>query len=442
VWRKTAGFGTAVLPAAIVALALGAATPAFAQRADGPYSGLFGGQPDENRYQGLDLRASMFGAWDQNLYPASDASAQTDTRLRESGASGGASGTLLYDRRGDRAVFLLNGTANAREYASDPTLVTAYQGGTQLTAKLTDRVNFNAGGAASYSPFFEFAPFLDPGAGATTVTPVTGNFGYAALAERNLGLNGTLGFTDNITRRTSLYINGNGSNYELLDDPANNVRSIGGRAGISHQLTRALGVHAAYGRDQFTYAGSSPYINETIDVGVDYGDTLSFARRTALTFSTSTSAIRYVGDTHYRLNGTARLTRGFSRSWSSFVGYDRATEFRIGFRAPLLTDSASAGLSGQLATRVQWSGGSGYTRGNIGFDSSHFSSYSASSRLDFALTRALALYGQYAYYHYEVPPGSSVLDFVPRFSRQVATVGLSVWVPLVNDVRPPKEPRP
>jgi hypothetical protein len=422
-------------------LGLAAPPPALAQRANGPYSGVLGGQPDENRTQGLDLHGSMFGAWDENIFPASEATTQLDPRLKESGASAGVSGSLGYDRRGDRAQFGLNGGVNAREYASSPNLVAAYQAGTVLTANLTPKLMFNAQGSASYSPFFHFAPFLDVGMG--SVGPLTGNFEYAALAERNVGLDASVGLTNNFTKRTSLFITASERDWRLLDDPQNNLRSWGARAGVHHNLTHGLGVHLGYGRDQneYAFAGVAPYVNQTIDAGVDYGDTLSFARRTALSFSTSTAATRYLGETHYRLNGLVRLTRGFSRTWSTWVGYDRNTEFRIGFRAPLLTDSVNAGLAGLVMWRVKWSMGAGYTRGTVGFGSNDFSVYSGTSRFDLAITRMLALFGQYAYYHYEVPPGSSALNLVPRFSRQVATVGLTVWVPLINDVRAPKQPR-
>lgn len=436
-WRRTS-----VLPvASVLALVLGTARPALAQRANGPYADAFGPQADENRIQGLDLTASLFGAYDANVFDQTPAADLLDPRLKDGGASGGLSGSLTYDRRSDRARFLLSGNGTAREYAASPSLgVGAYQAGTSLAVNLTPRLVLNASGGAAYSPFFQFAPFLD--SGMTNVGPLGAGFGFAAVAERNLGLNASIGLSDSLTKKTTVYANAQGMDWRMLDTPANSLRSWGGRAGIRHSLTRGFGLHAEYGQDQVQYAfpGVTPYVNQTIDAGVDYGDTLSFARRTALSFSTTTDATRYLGETHYRLNGSARLTRGLSRTWSTWVGYNRDTEFRIGFRAPLLTDSVNTGVSGLLAWRVKWSAGAGYTRGVIGFGSDRFSTYSGTSRLDFALTRALALFGQYAYYHYEVPAGSSALDLVPRFSRQTATVGLSVSLPLVNDVRAPKEP--
>src|SRR5262249_33864861 len=165
---------------------------------------------------------------------------------------------------------------------------------------------------------------------------------------------------------------------------------------------------------------------------------LAFARRAALTFSTSTQVLTYAGEAHYRVNGTARLMRGFGRTWSASVGYNRNTEFRVGFREPLLNDTVNAGISGLAAWRLKWSAGAGYTTGTIGFGSSHFTSYSGSAQIDLALTRTLALFGQYRYYHFDVPAGSSVWDLATRISRGSALAGLSVRVPLINDVGSPK----
>src|SRR5689334_381721 len=102
----------------------------MAQRAAGPYAGALGGPASENRVQGLDFGASIFGAWDQNILPGSADAESRDPRLLESGTSAGLSGTLSYDRRGDRARFRLNGGATAQQYSTTPDLITAYNAGT------------------------------------------------------------------------------------------------------------------------------------------------------------------------------------------------------------------------------------------------------------------------------------------------------------------------
>ena len=293
-----------VIASTACGLLLTAASPAFAQRANGPYSGLFGGPPDANRTQGLDLHGSMFGAWDENVFSAAADPAQIDPRLRNSGGSVGLSGSLTYYRRSDRAEFKANGGANGQQYVSSPDLVAAYAADASLTTKLSPSVSFIVGGGAAYSPFFQFAPFLD--AGIATPSPLGGGFGYAALAERNLGLDASAGLTDNLTSRTSLYITATGRDWQLLDSPQDNLRTWGAHAGIRHNLTRSLGVHVGYGRDENQYAtqGVAPYVAQTIDAGVDYGNTLMFARRVSFTFGTSTEVVQYNNANHFRLNGT------------------------------------------------------------------------------------------------------------------------------------------
>jgi hypothetical protein len=427
--------------AAVLTLCIASASPAFAQRADGPFSGLLGANPSADRVHGLDLNASMFGSYNRNVFPPSDAAQTLDERLKQDGAAGGASASLAYDAKGDRARFGLGVGGSAFQYQAMPDeLVVNYNATTSLQTQLGSRNALNVSGGAAYSPFFGFAPFLDASSLLNNVGPLAPGPGFATVAARNVAFDGLLAFTSNLSKRTTLSVAGTVRETVMLDGDADDLQTIGAHASIAHKLTRNLGLHAGYGRDHVRYGFTGPesFDNDSIDAGVDYGDTLSFARRTALIFSTSTSAIKYRQETHYRLNGSALLTRGFRRSWSTWFGYLRATEFRAGFRAPLLTDSVNTGVSGLVALRAKWSAAGGYSRGAIGFDSSRFTSYSGTSRVDLALARKLGLFAQYAYFHYDMPPGASQLAIVPRFSRQTATFGLSLWVPIVNDVKAPK----
>src|SRR5262245_25251687 len=250
-----------------------AAVPASAQRADGPYAGVLGGPADQARTQGLDLQGSLFGGWDENRVPPLDGSTLAlDRRLRDSGASTGASGSLAYDYRGDHAHFSLTGSTDARQYASTPNVIADYQAGTGLTADLGSRVHLTTGANAMYSPFYQFAPFLDFGVSSRAAASGPA---YAVFAERNVRVEGSVGATASLTKRTSLFANATGLNWRLLDDPQHSLRAFGAHAGLSHQLTRSLGLHLGYRRDDNAYESSPDrYRIETIDVGVDYGDTL------------------------------------------------------------------------------------------------------------------------------------------------------------------------
>jgi hypothetical protein len=246
-----------------------------------------------------------------------------------------------------------------------------------------------------------------------------------------------------LSRRDTLEMSGDLRHWNFLDQPDGTVTSYGARARYRHSLTSAMGIYGGFGREEARYElpGASNLTSDTIEAGVDYGDTLEFSRRTALSFSFSTSAIRWTDETHFRVNGSAALTRAFGRSGSGLIQYQRAFEPAGGFREPLLTDTFSGGFSNQVGRDMSWSVNAGYVRGNVGFDggSRRFDVYDAGGRVTRALMRNLGIFGSYTYYRYEVPAGATVFTFLPKFSRQSVSVGLTLWAPIINDTRPPRE---
>jgi len=114
----------------------------------------------------------------------------------------------------------------------------------------------------------------------------------------------------------------------------------------------------------------------------------------------------------------------------------------VGFPQPYLTDAANAGIGGRLATRLQFSAGAGASRGQELFAVSgggNIISYTASTRLTYALFSHLGLYSQASYYRFSIPPGAFAnFGFVPKLDRRSVSVGLSTWVPLI---KPPRQRR-
>jgi hypothetical protein len=144
----------------------------------------------------------------------------------------------------------------------------------------------------------------------------------------------------------------------------------------------------------------------------------------------------------FRVNGSAKLTRGFGRSWSAWGGYLRGVDFLAGFPQPVLTDTVTTGVSGLITSTLKLSGASGITKGTLGIDTdTSFSTDYASVRVEYAATRMIGIYSDYTYYHYRIPSGQTLLDIVPRFSRQTITAGLTVWLPIINQARAPRDPR-
>jgi hypothetical protein len=427
----------------VVAFATLVATPAAAQQATGPFSDLFGGSTSKD--QSLDLRGSLFGAYNETVTTGKAAAALLDPRIQQSGAMGGADGSLAYQHRADNVRFHLGGGGAVYEFAVSPGLPASGNANGGLNANLGRKVVFDALGNAAYSPFYQFTPFqsMSSGINQAPLTFASPAYGLASASQRNVALDGTVSITDNYSKRSSVSADLHWREFRFLDSASNDLTTRGGHAVFNHHLTRALSMHAGYGLDQSRYAlsGAEAVAYHTIDVGVDYSDDVSFARRTTLAFGTQTGAIRFGNQTHYRLDGHAMLTRAFARTWGATLGYNRQTQFVPGFGQPLLSDSANAGLSGLIAPRIQSFANVGLSRGSVGYlGGSDFTAYTGTAGASIALTRQLGFFGQYTYYSYSVPAGSTALQLIPQFSRQSISVGLKMWVPIINE-RSPRDTR-
>jgi hypothetical protein len=142
------------------------------------------------------------------------------------------------------------------------------------------------------------------------------------------------------------------------------------------------------------------------------------------------------------LNGSADVARGFARTWSTSLAYTRSTEFVAGFIGPLFWDSLTGSIDGLLTMRVQLSArlsaahgeASSGLRGTV-------VEYTGSSRLTIGLTRRIGAYGQYTYYHHEVPPGLTAIELLSWVARQRVSAGISLWLPLAAETRAPRDSR-
>ena len=425
----------------LVLLSFVLAAPAFAQRSAGPNAGVLGTAVDENARHTLEFRGSFFGAWDDIISETAVPVPEVNTRFLHSGFAGGLEGGLTHARRTARTQWLTSANTAGRAYgAQDDAFAATLAARTNLNTELNSRVSMAFGGAWSYSPYYELAPSY--GAQAQSIGSFGGGFGVATAAEPNMLTEGSVGATVRLSRRDTVELSSTGKYWNFLDQAESTVTSYGVGARYRHALTSAIGIYGGFGREEarYRYVDASTLTSDTFDVGIDSG-ALEFTRRTLLTFSVSTSAIRWNDETHFRVNGAAALTRAFGRTGSGLIQYQRTFEPAGGFREPLLTDTFSGGFSNQVGRDMSWWVNAGYVRGDVGFEGSsrRFDVYDVGGRVTRALMRHLGVFGSYTYYRYEVPAGATVFTFLPKFSRQSVSVGLTLWAPIVNDARPPRD---
>jgi hypothetical protein len=438
---------------ASVIVLVASAAPALAQRQAGPFAGVLGGNTTANARHGLTLDGSLFGAWDDILtnvppstaVPGSSDEAPLDDRFLRSGGGAGATGGLTHVRSTRATQWQSSASTSMRLYGGDNSDIAAtfaaYTGGSR---DLGERVSLTATGGWSYAPYYSLAPEADLGLSGPSQDAA---FALATAGQRNTSSNGSVGVGFNLSRRDTLSFSAMASRYDFLDLEDDAVTSWGGFASYSRELTRSLKFVAGIGRTDVGYdtPGGAPVVSSSYTLGLDYADalSLSFSRRTSVSFSTSSSVVNWNSGTHFRLNGSASLTHVLNRTSTASVQYVRGTDFDAGFRAPLLSDSLSGGVSTQLGLRASVSGQASFSRGSIGFedDAGTFKSYSAGGSVTVAMTRRLGVFGSYSIYRYEVPAGAPAVPFLPALSRQSVTGGLNVWLPLINDARTSSDTR-
>ncbi|MEO8680694.1 MAG: hypothetical protein ABI665_16710 [Vicinamibacterales bacterium] len=415
---------------------------ARAQRPGGPFGGLFGRTPPPTGAEltSLEFRTATGAQFDDRwLLPEG-----SPDGIPSSGITAGTNVGLGFERRVDRLRFSLAAGSTYQQFFQAPRFgATTYDASSLLIAKVGARLSVDASATAMRSPFFQINPVV-PAPGPLPEVPVPGER-FSARRLANDSFEGKAGFTSQYSRRSTLSFGITHREMRFPTQPGNNF-SVSGANGLwRHHVSKDLALRLGYGREdaRTTSLGPETFVHETIDAGFDFEKELTLARRTAFSAFTQTSMLRENGGPRrYRLNGGASLQRGFKRSWSSSLVFNRTTEFVAGFATPLFSDALSAAIGGQLARRVDWTGGVGAGRSQVGFEGDgRFLTYSATSRLSAGLVRNLGLYAQYTFYHYEIPPGSSVVDLLPAMSSQSVSAGVSVWVPIIHRVRAPRDPR-
>ena len=418
-------------------------------RGRGPFAGLFGIGPQVTNSQALNARASAFGVWQNISFPEGVDPSLLDPTFIKNGTFAGTVGSLDYtfNRRTQTSNVYVAGQGWVADYSTIPD-EPQYGGnvlaGVAQNTRLTRRLTFQATANAAYSPYFNLAPAsaLQPFGGNNPLPiEVTPGFGVSAVNASNVGAYASGGITARVSAHSAVYVALYFQQVYFLQNPDADSTQVSTQALYTHQIWKKLNFHGGYSEFQTRVRNPDGWSEPVryLDIGLDYNDglTLRLSRRTTLSFNGSLGSARPVpGRTQYRVLGNVNLTHNLGRTWVSYAGAGRNLGFVAGFRDPILSDSAAAGLGGQLITRVSWMSGASWVRGYIGLDSSrHYDSTSANSMLQFALTRRLGAFLQYTYYTNRLPVGTSALFALGNFDRSTVSAGLTLYAPIFNTQR-------
>jgi hypothetical protein len=223
-------------------------------------------------------------------------------------------------------------------------------------------------------------------------------------------------------------------------DPVQASRTHNAGAGVSYAIWKTARVRVGYRYTSSSYGTGAPIVYKGLsaDAGVDFGKAISLSRRATVQFATGISGMRdEASRTHYFLTGNIGLNYELGRSWTAALSYRRGVDFDQGLGQPVLLDTASGGVNGDIGRRLQLGIGWGYASGAYVFNSagSGYSTTSGNTTLRWAMTRNLGLSTMYAYYRYHFDQQSLPVGRFPYSQRHTVRITLDAWLPLMIRAR-------
>lgn len=425
--------------AALAWLLLAAMAQAQDVTAARPYKGVFGGAaPAPGVTHSLDLSLSLAAVHEDN----GGSGAADVSRFEQTGAYQSMTAGLAYSWLGNgRQIGGSLGT-DARYYDSDGTLlsVNRYAGlGASLALGRRARVSGNQ--TVSCAPL-HFQGLVGAAAAVPLGEVMTGS-GLSLSDERACVYDSSGSFGYSLSRRSQVEALASWR-YAAFDASSGRQSLPGSSVGARylHTLTRRARLRLGYVRRTVDYTQNSTggqAIVHDLDVGVDYDRGLSLTRRTYLDFTGGSTIVTmpptgaFDQRLEYRLVGNAGLNHQIGRTWRARVGYARGVGFVEGLTAPVLTDSVTTTVNGFLTRRIDVSANAGVTSGAIQESTANdVSLRTATATVRMALSRSLALSGQYTYYSHALPGDALVYQVDSSLRRHAAQVGITWWLPIVR----------
>ena len=429
-----------MFPAFIVVVSALTAVPAAdAQyRSERPYRGLFAGDVGETE-QLLTATGSLGTGWDTNL--AADALnrnvVSSDVNREFRGGVSTASGTLSYSLNRSAVAFGATAGTTGRFYPSveDQFIRRDYA---SIGSSAVLGAGFSVQAGAGYQPYSlrsMMPTFFQPRLG----DPLIVDEDFPSSLDHYFGYSAGAAYTRNLTQR-QIFNASYGYRGRGRAGGTDTFGSQAARADLTHLMSRDLGLRFGYGYTQGRFGGDRRFGTHVIDVGVDYSHALSFSRRTTVSFGTGSNAMRRSRNEvlRFRVNGNVRLNHEIGRTWMANLTYNRGLQFMETWPEPVYSDSAVAGLGGEISRRVQFQAAARWLRGRSYFetDRDRLESYGGSATLSVAITRHINSGVSYGYYHHRF---QNLIAPVPGFpgelERQSARAFVSVWVPLFQRAR-------
>jgi opacity protein-like surface antigen len=422
---------------------------AFAQNvAPQPSNGaLFGAADARQGRHTLDFEWSTAQGYDSNVPEELQPIAPTETLA--SGSSTMFLGHMTYRWRGSRVQ--VEGTSESvfRQYHElEDFSPFSYSGGIGVSAQLDGRTTLRGYQSAAYSPSYLFGLFPDVKTSsvgqAASVAP-----DYAVSDSSSYSYHSTATLTRELSRRNQISVSGEFQYTDFLNEPAlqRDLDSTSLGVAFSRAVSPNAAIHLGYRyrTGTFGYASSAlPQFGVSatehgVDVGLEYARPLSAVRRMSFVFNIGSAvmdapipAVQQSSDTRlYRVYGDVAASWNLSRSWTTRATYRRGLEYIPDLTQPVFVEGFTAEIGGLLTRRLDVVASAMFANGAsvVTRDATSFNTSSVDTRVRFAITSTLAVYGEYIYYLYDFQdPRLLAPGIPPGFERNSIRAGLTLWV--------------
>lgn len=418
-----------------IALVLVGSTTALAQS-----GGLFGATRDDTAERGrLNLGMMLAGAFDTEL-PPSLLSQTSQVTPQSGGFSSMVLGTATYAHARRRVGIAANAQTAFRYFGSlDRVDALGHSAGVGAQIRLSRLAKVQMNQSAAYSPSYLYdmvPPTTAPELGETIETAPNfqvvqePSYSYRSAFTFSIGGNG---------RGPSVKVGGGSerTRYSGGREDRPRLKTYNGRATFTQHLRRNLGLSADYEYRTGDY-GIGLSTEHRIMAGVDYTRRLSSTRNATFQFNIGRSTLDMPvatidGDVvgrQDRMAADARITYELKRGWNIAGSLRRSIEYTPLFREPVFSDGASVSLSGLITREWDVTVAAGYANGASALnDFNTLRTYNGDVTARYALSRSLAFYGEYLYFHYDWQGRALLLPNLPTvFEQHGVRFGLSLWL--------------
>jgi hypothetical protein len=422
--------------------------PAPSRRPSRGNGSLFGADDSASsaRARVLDLTVSASSAYDDDLSEGLNA---TSLQAPVGGAFSDLTAALALSRKVHHSHIGVRATNSMRHYPSLHRFVgSSYSVGTDFALDVTRRTGVQASADVAYVSEFAFDTVSRQSGLGNVALSATG-LDIAALDGARLSYGGAAGLTRKVGTRSvlTLSVGAHESERRAIHELAAD-RSVGGYFSriVGRDTSIGLGYNVRSSSQRLGSASRPAWSNDA-HVAVERRWRHPGERRTVVSLSAGPSLLQ-VGlspagqsqgvtspapppgsSTRVIMGGSAAVNHEMSRSWSLGTSYRRGAGSIDG----LVSNSASLDLHGLLNRRLELAVSAGYFASDLGLAGiqSRYTSKYASGRLQVAVTRTVALFGQYLFYDYAYGIGTPLPGGIPlQQQRRGARAGLTLWVPL------------